>query len=40
MVSLREPDRNDDRIGFMFRIALYLLGALTIVGIGIGVMFP
>jgi len=39
MVHLEEREREEERVGLMFRIALYILGALVIVTIGLSVVF-
>jgi hypothetical protein len=40
MVTLKAQQRDADRVGHMFEIALKILGGLVILTIGIGMMFP
>ncbi|MGA1195180.1 MAG: hypothetical protein ACO36I_01635 [Candidatus Latescibacterota bacterium] len=40
MVTLKAQQRDADRVGQMFQIALKILGGLVILTIGIGMMFP
>jgi len=40
MITLKAEQRDADRVGLMFQIALKILGGLVILTIGIGMMFP